>query len=232
MSEMNGSKALKRNGDASPKSGKATQNGAAEYLWLPFSRGSRDALPKSGKAADSPVPDLLNPSAGDNIERVIAELEKQRAELFTLACAAEVRAQAAEEKREAAENYARSLARALAEANRKRAKAEAIARAAEEKAQRMKAFFLEAEGAAREATKRQLLFGFLVFENRSAEAVAGAKPRKDAKLPNSWREFGEFAEKIAKSLDKMLISLFRQTWTPSRPQPLARQSSNLPDTPR
>ncbi|MGH9852095.1 MAG: hypothetical protein ACREBD_19840 [Blastocatellia bacterium] len=316
---MNGSKALKRNDDVLPKSGETTQNGAAEYLWLSSgrgghgalpksgngtaeylwlssnrdSRGNRGALPKSGKATDPSAPDLLNTSAGHNIKRVIAELEKRRAELFSLARAAEAIAQTAEEKREqaehrlkqetnqrlvaeqrlreleeyrlrqlqavknegvktiktalahagarlkeangrikAAENYAKSLALALAEANRKRAKAEAIARAAEEKAHRIKAFFPGSEAAAHEATERYLLFGFLIFANRRAEAVAGAKPRKDTKLPNSWREFGEFAQKIAKSLDKMLISVFRQTSTPSRPRPLARQSSNLPDIPR
>jgi len=110
MSEMNGSKALKRNGDALPKSGKATQNGSAEYLWLSSSsgsrgsRGSRTALPKPGKATDSLVPDQFNPSAGSNTERVIAEMEKRWAELFALARAAEARVQAAEEKREQAEH--------------------------------------------------------------------------------------------------------------------------------
>jgi hypothetical protein len=287
MSEMNGSKVLKRNGDALSKSGEATQNGAAEYLWLSSgrdsrsallesgngtaeylwlsysrgSRGNRGALPKPGKATDSSAPDLLNTSAGYNIKGSIAEPEKRRVELFALARAAEARAQAAEEKREqaehrlkqetnqrlvaekrlreleehrlrqlqavkAAENYAKSLALALGEANRKKAKAEAIARAAEEKAHRIKAFFPGADAAAHEATERDLLFGFLIFANRKSPA----EPRKDTKLPNSWREFGEFAWKIAKSLDKMLISLFRWTWTPSRPRPLARRSSNSPDT--
>src|SRR5215813_2174454 len=49
MSETNGSKVLKR--------------------------GS-DAFPYFGKAADSSVTDLLNTSAGSNIQSVIAELEK------------------------------------------------------------------------------------------------------------------------------------------------------------
>src|SRR5262249_54263613 len=74
--------------------------------------------------ANPPVTALLNPSAGHKIKRVIAELEKGRAELFTMALEATARAQ---------------------EADRRRAEAEAIARAAIEKVHKMEALFLGAE---------------------------------------------------------------------------------------
>ncbi len=201
----------KRSNDTLPKSGEATRNGTAEYFWL---SSGRDALPKSGKATDSSVTDLLNPSAGYNLESEIAELEKQWAELFALARAAEARAQEAEEKRESAENYARSLKLALAEADQKRAKAEATARAAEENADKIKALFLGAEAVAHEATESHLVFGFLIFENRRAEQRLKDFDRRfpwGDTLQHSWVEFGEFARKIAKSVDKMLINLFSYT---------------------
>src|SRR6266511_2750513 len=51
--------------------------------------------------------DPINPSAGQKIKRVIAELEKRRAELFTMALEATARAQEAEQKRAEAEAIAR-----------------------------------------------------------------------------------------------------------------------------
>src|SRR5262245_29493606 len=50
----------------------------------------------------------INPSAGQKIKRVIAELEKRRAELFTMALEATARAQEAEQKRAEAEAIARA----------------------------------------------------------------------------------------------------------------------------
>lgn len=107
--------------------------------------------------ANPPVADLLNPlnpSAGHKIKRVIAELEKRRAELFTMALEATARAQ---------------------EAERKRAEAEAIARAALEKVHKMEALFLGAEASTYE--ERRLVFGLLVFSNDKKKAGA----RKAAK---------------------------------------------------
>src|SRR5262245_49035085 len=65
----------------------------------------------------------INPSAGQKIKRVIAELEKRRAELFTMALEATARAQEAEQKR---------------------AEAEAIARAAMEKVHKIEKLFMGA----------------------------------------------------------------------------------------
>ena len=65
----------------------------------------------------------LNPSAGQKIKRVIAELEKRRAELFTMALEATARAQEAEQRR---------------------AEAEAIARAAMEKVHKIETLFMGA----------------------------------------------------------------------------------------
>lgn len=94
-----------------------------------------------------PVSGLLNPPAGVKIKRVIAELEKRRAELFTMALEATARAQEAEQKR---------------------AEAEAIARAAIEKVHKIEALFLGAE--ANNYEERRLVFGLLVFENDKTKA--------------------------------------------------------------
>ena len=59
---------------------------------------SSDPLPIYGKTKDSSVTDLLDTPTGYNIKSVIAELEKRRAKYFAQACAAEARAQEAEEK--------------------------------------------------------------------------------------------------------------------------------------
>jgi len=59
---------------------------------------SSNALPKCGKATDNSKTDLLNTSAGYDINSVIAELEKRRAKLLVLARAAEARARETEEE--------------------------------------------------------------------------------------------------------------------------------------
>ena len=198
---------------------------------------SNDALPECEKAPDSPVTNPLNPPAGYNNNSVIAELEKRRAEFIALACAAEARAQEAEEKcvqaenrlgqetnqrlvaeqrlraledrlrqqqaveiermqtlEEApaegeaearlkkaesrikeAENNASSLALALAKAYQQKAEAEAAARAAEEKASIAEALFLKSEGGANVAVEGNLLFGLLIFADKSKmRAIAKA----------------------------------------------------------
>src|SRR2546428_13279991 len=70
------------------------------------------ALPQRyEQEAPAPVSGLLNPPnppAGQKIKRVIAELEKRRAELFTMALEATARAQEAEQKRAEAEDIARA----------------------------------------------------------------------------------------------------------------------------
>ncbi len=61
------------------------------------------ALPEYGNAKEeSSITDLLKKSAGYNIKRAIAELEKRRAEFFAQARSSEARAQVAEEKYEQA----------------------------------------------------------------------------------------------------------------------------------
>ncbi|MBO0860548.1 MAG: hypothetical protein J2P21_19125 [Chloracidobacterium sp.] len=91
-----------------------------------------------------PVAGLLNPPAGQKVKRVIAELEKRRAELFTIALEATARAQ---------------------EADQKRAEAEAIARAALEKVHKVEKLFFAADAGAADAVERRLVFGLLVFAN-------------------------------------------------------------------
>jgi hypothetical protein len=98
----------------------------------------------------------LNPPPGQKIKRVIAELEKRRAELFTIALDATARAQ---------------------EAEKKRAEAEAIARAAIEKVHKMEALFLGRDAGANEDAERRLVFGLLVFANGKGKRRA----RKAAK---------------------------------------------------
>jgi hypothetical protein len=90
------------------------------------------------------VAGLLNPPAGQKIKRVIAELEKRRAELFTMALEATARAQ---------------------EADKKRAEAEAIARAALEKVHKVEKLFMGADAGAVDDPDRRLVFGMLIFAN-------------------------------------------------------------------
>jgi hypothetical protein len=78
------------------------------------------------------------------------------------------------------ENDARSLTLALARADQKRAEAEATARAAEEKAQKIEALFLGEEVAAHEAAERNLVFGFLVYENRRHELLGMERAYRSA----------------------------------------------------
>jgi hypothetical protein len=111
-----------------------------------------------------PVSGLLNPPAGQKIKRVIAELEKRRAELFTIALEATARAQ---------------------EADQKRAEAEAIARAALEKVHKVEKLFMGADAGAYDDAERRLVFGLLVFANEKEKKAArkAARKRKSAEVP-------------------------------------------------
>jgi hypothetical protein len=106
----------------------------------------------------------LNPSAGQKIKRVIAELEKRRAELFTMALEATARAQEAEQRR---------------------AEAEAIARAAMEKVHKIETLFSGAGEDAYESPERRLVFGLLVFSNEKDKKRArkAAKRKVTAEIP-------------------------------------------------
>jgi DNA-binding protein H-NS len=100
----------------------------------------------------------ISPSAGQKIKRVIAELEKRRAELFTMALEATARAQEAEQKR---------------------AEAEAIARAALEKVHKIEKIFMGAGADPIEDAERHLVFGLLVFSNdKEKKAARKASKRK------------------------------------------------------
>jgi len=100
----------------------------------------------------------ISPSAGQKIKRVIAELEKRRAELFTMALEATARAQEAEQKR---------------------AEAEAIARAAMEKVHKIEKLFAGASAEAVDDPERRLVFGLLVFSNgKEKKAARKAGKRK------------------------------------------------------
>jgi hypothetical protein len=106
----------------------------------------------------------LTPSAGQKIKRVIAELEKRRAELFTMALEATARAQEAEQRR---------------------AEAEAIARAAMEKVHKIETLFKGAGEDAYETPERRLVFGLLVFSNEKDKKRArkAAKRKATTELP-------------------------------------------------
>ncbi len=110
----------------------------------------------------------LNPPAGNKVKHVIAELEKRRAELFTMALEATARAQ---------------------EAERRRAEAEAIARAALEKVHKIEKLFLGADAEAYEDPERRLVFGMLVFSNEKEKAGSrkAAKKRASAETPLNAR---------------------------------------------
>ena len=122
-----------------------------------------------------PVAGLLNPPAGQKIKRVIAELEKRRAELFTIALEATARAQ---------------------EADQKRAEAEAIARAALEKVHKVEKLFMGADEAAYDNAERRLVFGLLVFANEKEKKGArkAAKKRVVAGAPLNARRQPAFLE--------------------------------------
>src|SRR5262245_26463149 len=172
----------RRSNYALPKRETTPHNGAAEYLWLP-SKG--DPLPKKEKATDSSKTDPLNTSARHSIKVVIAELEKRRARLFAQTRAAEARARVAEKKFEHSENR-------LERETNQRLMAEATARAAEEKAQKIEAL-LGADPGDHEAAERNLVFGFLVYENKMSEAERKMQCEtndEDIEL-TMWRE-GEF----------------------------------------
>src|SRR5882672_536833 len=122
-----------------------------------------------------PVAGLLNPPAGQKIKRVIAELEKRRAELFTIALEATARAQEAEQKR---------------------AEAEAIARAALEKVHKVEKLFMGADEGAYDDAERRLAFGLLVFANEKEKKRPrqAAKRRIAAEVPLNARRQPAFLE--------------------------------------
>jgi hypothetical protein len=121
------------------------------------------------------VSGLLNPPAGQKIKRVIAELEKRRAELFTIALEATARAQ---------------------EADQKRAEAEAIARAALEKVHKVEKLFFAADAGAADDAERRLVFGLLVFANDKEKKGRrkAAKKRITAEVPLMARHQPSFLE--------------------------------------
>lgn len=152
------------------------------YIPLGSGRLQRDILvvpPKKEPVQSGPLPqryeqeapapvasllNTLNPPAGQKIKRVIAELEKRRAELFTMALEATARAQEAEQKR---------------------AEAEAIARAAMEKVHKIETLFMGADAGAYEGAERRLVFGLLVFANGKGKAGARkvVKRQTSAEVP-------------------------------------------------
>jgi len=121
---------------------------------------SRPLSQQYEQEANTSVSGLLSPlapPAGQKIKRVIAELEKRRAELFTMALEATARAQEAEQKR---------------------AEAEAIARAAMEKVHKIEKIFMGAGADAYEDAERRLVFGLLVFSNDKEKKAAARKAAK------------------------------------------------------
>jgi hypothetical protein len=116
--------------------------------------------------AAAAVAGLLNPSAGQKIKRVIAELEKRRAELFTMALEATARAQ---------------------EADKKRAEAEAIARAALEKMHKVEKLFMGADAGAVDDPDRHLVFGMLIFANEK-DKKRSRKVIKKKEVPLARRQ--------------------------------------------
>jgi len=127
------------------------------------------------EVTNPPVVGLLNPPAGQKIKRVIAELEKRRAELFTIALEATARAQ---------------------EADQKRAEAEAIARAALEKVHKVEKLFFAADAGAVDDAERRLVFGLLVFANdkEKKRRRKAAKKQIAAEVPLMARRQPSFLE--------------------------------------
>jgi hypothetical protein len=121
------------------------------------------------------VAGLLDPPAGQKIKRVIAELEKRRAELFTMALEATARAQ---------------------EADKKRAEAEAIARAALEKVHKVEKLFMGADAGAVDDPERRLVFGMLIFANEKDKKRVRKTSKKritaEASLKRSQPAFLEY----------------------------------------
>jgi hypothetical protein len=150
-----------------------------EILVVPPKKGpvQSGVLPQQyeQEVINPPVAGLLNPSSGQKIKRVIAELEKRRAELFTIALEATARAQ---------------------EADQKRAEAEAIARAALEKVHKVEKLFMGADADAYEEAERRLVFGLLVFANdkEKKRARKAAKKQMTATAPLNSRRQPAFLE--------------------------------------
>src|SRR5262249_14333557 len=150
--------------------GKTTNSSVTDLVKMPAGYNI------NGKTTNSSVTDLVKAPAGYNIRSAIAELEKRRARLFALAHAAEARAQEAEEKCERAENR-------LEQETNQRLVAEATARVAEEKAHEIEALVLGADARDHKAGERNLVFGFLVYSNKGAEADARkAKSQRPARI--------------------------------------------------
>src|SRR5215813_276274 len=182
---------LSSSSDPSPKYGKTSNSSVTDLVKTPAgyningktTNSSVTDLVKTlagyninGKTTNSSVTDLVKTPAGYNIRSAIAELEKRRARLFALAHAAEARAQEAEEKCERAENR-------LEQETNQRLVAEATARVAEEKAHQIEALVLGADAKDHNAAERNLVFGFLVYSNKGAEADARkAKSQRPARI--------------------------------------------------
>src|SRR5215510_9112023 len=66
----------RRSNFALPKYERAPRKSDSEYLWLP---SNRDPSPRYGNGTDSSETDPHNTSVRDNVNSVIAELEKRRA---------------------------------------------------------------------------------------------------------------------------------------------------------
>src|SRR5262245_13501127 len=169
----------------SPVNLQSTRNNTMlERTYIPLGSGrlQRDIMvvpPKKEPVQSGPLPQryeqevnpsvagLLNPSnptANQKIKRVIAELEKRRAELFNMALEATARAQEAEQRR---------------------AEAEAIARAAMEKVQKIETLFMGADAGAYGGAERRLVFGLLVFSNgkKKGRGRTTAKRQTTAAIP-------------------------------------------------
>jgi hypothetical protein len=151
-----------------PPKKESVQNGAASQQY------DQEVInPQVGSVAG-----MLNPSAGQKIKRVIAELEKRRAELFTIALEATARAK---------------------EADQKRAEAEAIARAALEKMHKVERLFMGADAGAVDDPDRRLVFGMLIFANekdkKRARKASKKRPAADVPLTRRQPSFLEYEMK-------------------------------------
>ena len=125
-------------------------------------------MPKYGKAPDTSKTDLLNTSAGYDINSVIAELEKRRAKLLVLARAAEARA------REVEEEFEQFKSR-LKQETKQRLVAEQKLREFKEDRLRL----LGAEAGAHEDAESHLRFGLLFFGNGRDEQKTRRKAEKN-----------------------------------------------------
>jgi hypothetical protein len=161
-----------------PPKKESSQNGAASRQY------EQEVInPQAGSVAG-----MLNPSAGQKIKRVIAELEKRRAELFTIALEATARAK---------------------EADQKRAEAEAIARAALEKVHKVERLFMGADAGAVDDPDRRLVFGMLIFANekdkKRSRKASKKRPAADVPLARRQPSFLEYEMKGRGVREKLKI---------------------------